>query len=150
RRRNALQKKRDALKGGEELPPEELRELESLDFQLLLGRFEANLRLYEQKAWERQPNLALAAYMQLRLFQNIRRGFEALLEPAFRERSGRVQQVGPDLPSLCVDGVDLLSAGDDEAMAAVTRAALTNRLDLMNQRAELVDSWRKIAVTANA
>src|SRR5262249_36961698 len=54
------------------------------------------------------------------------------------------------LPALCVDGVDLLSAGDDEALAAVTRAALVNRLDLMNQRAQLVDFWRKIRVTANS
>src|SRR5262249_21581925 len=35
-------------------------------------------------------------------------------------------------------------------LAAATRTALENRLDLMNQRAQLVDAWRKIRVAANA
>jgi hypothetical protein len=35
-------------------------------------------------------------------------------------------------------------------MEVASRYALTNRLDLMNIRAELVDSWRKIAVAANS
>src|SRR5262249_26280898 len=51
---------------------------------------------------------------------------------------------------LCVNGVDLLKADLDEAEAAVTQAALLNRLDLMNVRAQVVDAWRQLAVFANA
>src|SRR5207247_7462072 len=54
------------------------------------------------------------------------------------------------LPPFCVNGVDLLSADDDLALNTVAEAALTTRLDLMNARAQLVDAWRKIAVTANS
>src|SRR5439155_19535452 len=56
----------------------------------------------------------------------------------------------PELPPLCLEGVDLLRDDDDTVLAAANRAALENRLDLMNQRAQLVDSWRKIRVAANA
>src|SRR5262249_44598585 len=35
-------------------------------------------------------------------------------------------------------------------MTIAGQAALANRWDLMNQRAQLVDSWRQIAVAANA
>ena len=37
-----------------------------------------------------------------------------------------------------------------EILLAAERVALENRLDLMNNRAQLYDAWRQIAVTANA
>ncbi|MFO0927973.1 MAG: TolC family protein [Gemmataceae bacterium] len=83
-------------------------------------------------------------------FNVVYRLFLSLLEEAFRERTERVRRLWPDLPPLCVDGVDLLSDCDDKVLATVTRAALENRLDLMNQRAQVVDSWRQIRVAANA
>ena len=49
-----------------------------------------------------------------------------------------------------MDGVDLLKTDIDEALFAGCRHALTNRLDLMNGRAQLMDSWRQIAISANA
>src|SRR5262249_6646870 len=57
------------------------------------------------------------------------------------------------LPRLCLNGVDLLKpgkAGEDEALQVAGQAALINRFDLMNRRAQLVDAWRQIAVDANA
>src|SRR5262249_11683998 len=56
----------------------------------------------------------------------------------------------PKLPQLCVDSRDLLEGDIDEAYDAASRTALVNRLDLMNVRAQLVDSWRQIAIFANA
>src|SRR5262249_20700130 len=38
----------------------------------------------------------------------------------------------------------------DPSYDVATFTALTNRLDLMNERAQLVDAWRQIAVTANS
>ena len=49
-----------------------------------------------------------------------------------------------------IDDLDLLQAEDDTAMNLVVKTAFENRLDLMNQKAQLVDSWRKLAVAANA
>jgi outer membrane protein TolC len=49
-----------------------------------------------------------------------------------------------------VDGVDILKASEEEVFAAASRVTLENRLDLMNARAQLVDSWRQLAVFANA
>ena len=49
-----------------------------------------------------------------------------------------------------IDGVDLLSSPLDVAYTRSAQVALTTRLDLMNARAQLVDSWRQIAVRANS
>jgi len=73
----------------------------------------------------------------------------------------------PPLEDVIVDGRSMLSiyrnySGDnlefereneeglEEILQAAARIALEFRLDLMNQRAALYDSWRQIAVTANA
>lgn len=47
-------------------------------------------------------------------------------------------------------GHDLLTSDLEAANDVGTQAALTNRLDLMNQRARVTDAWRQIAVTANS
>jgi outer membrane protein TolC len=148
---NALREKREQLRDKEsDLPEKEMRRLEELDFQADLARYERSLRAYETRFWETEKDPARRAALQNRQFVVVYRFFLSLIEEAFRERQERVRRLWPDLPALCVDGVDLLSGDDDTVLAAVTRAALENRLDLMNQRAQLVDSWRKIRVAANA
>ncbi len=44
----------------------------------------------------------------------------------------------------------MLTADVDTAQERAIKAAQTNRLDLMNARAQVVDAWRQLAVTANA
>lgn len=66
----------------------------------------------------------------------------------------------PKLEDVVLDGRSLLKIlGADnlenveqlnEYLLAAERVALENRLDLMNTRAQLYDSWRQLAVTANA
>jgi len=73
----------------------------------------------------------------------------------------------PELEDLIVDGRSVLSFyknyrsdstlfekenedGLEALLVAAGRVAMEYRLDLMNQRAQLYDAWRKIAVTANA
>ena len=65
-------------------------------------------------------------------------------------RWDKTRKSWPTVPRVCVDGVDLLKTEIDEALFAGCRHALTNRLDLMNGRAQLMDAWRQIAVSANA
>ena len=50
----------------------------------------------------------------------------------------------------CAAGVDLLTADVNLAQELAVQAALTNRVDLMNARAQVVDAWRQLRVTANA
>ncbi len=65
----------------------------------------------------------------------------------------------PELEDLVIDGrsvLGIVSAGEEdsskleELLLAAERLAMENRLDLMNARAQLYDSWRQIRVTANA
>jgi hypothetical protein len=74
----------------------------------------------------------------------------AVLIEARNERTEKVRGAWPQLPRVCVEGVDLLATDVDQAEAVVARTAVANRFDLMNTRAQLVDSWRQIAVAANA
>ena len=63
----------------------------------------------------------------------------------------------PKLENLIIDGrscQDVFSKGEDQDLESLLliaeRIALENRLDLMNVRAQLYDSWRQIRVSANA
>ena len=63
----------------------------------------------------------------------------------------------PDLEDLVIDGrscqevfVDKDGSSLDDLLITAERVALENRLDLMNARAQLYDTWRQIRVSANA
>jgi outer membrane protein TolC len=75
--------------------------------------------------------------------------FQVALE-ARNERLAIVRTQWPQLPSLPVNGTDVLTAPLDEAYAAGIQAALSERLDLMNARGQVVDAYRQIAVQANS
>src|SRR5205823_4943523 len=126
-----------------------------------LATLEAALRFYETQPWRTIDQGATDPEMrrlrQLRqeaaradLFRAVFRAFVRVVGVARDERLEQVRGAWPKLPAACVTGVDLLSAPFDEALTAVQQTALANRLDLMNARAQLVDSWRQIAVRANA
>ncbi len=134
-------------RGAADLPERERQQLANVEFRISVGEFERTLRYYETKPWEGAKD---PIETQRTLFRAVYQRFLTLLEVPRNERLEPVRRSWPELPPLCVDGVDLLSEDDDQVIAAASRAALANRLDLMNQRAQLVDSWRKIAVAANA
>ncbi|HZT80405.1 MAG TPA: hypothetical protein VFA26_09290, partial [Gemmataceae bacterium] len=69
---------------------------------------------------------------------------------AENERFDLLRDQWPPLPPSCVNGVDLLESDLDTAQTVGGQAALTNRFDLMNVRAEVVDAWRQLTVYANA
>ncbi len=116
------------------VPPAELRRLQQLngDVQQIL-------------IWETQR-----ADQSNRVRNGLHRNFLAMVEEAFDERQKEIAEAWPCLPKVCVNGVDLLSAPEDIALAALQKAALTWRVDLMNFRGELVDAWREIRVAANS
>jgi hypothetical protein len=133
------------------LPQDDLRRLDELTFEINIGLFERDLRAYEQQPWNRfKDNEAIRLSTHVQDFRVVYRDFLNLLEEAFDEELESIRRNWAPLPQCCVEGVDIWSAPEAEALIAAEKAALTNRVDLMNVRAELVDSWRKIRVTANA
>ena len=146
RRLELQESKADFERKGKQQPYTEKLELGEKDFDFFLGRFERNLRLYEQKVnWLRN-----GVDDQLNQFENLIEDFLLVLVEPRNEKLDKTRKSWPTLPRVCVDGVDLLKTEIDEALFAGCRHALTNRLDLMNGRAQLMDSWRQIAVSANA
>ncbi len=144
---------RAALRARSALAPlsdKEGARLDELDFEIEVGRLEDALRGVEAKPWEAIKSPRDRADARNARYQYVSRHFLALLDMPFAELRQAVEKTWPALPPACLDGVDLLSAPDDVVEAAITRAALSNRLDLMNQRAQLVDAWRKLAVAANS
>ena len=149
--RRALTTKRDELREKEkDLTPSEARRLEELDFEVELGRLEKALRAYSSKFWEAEKDAYRRSLLQTVQFNVAYRQFLAMLEIPFRESREDVRKRWPELPPACIEGVDLLADDDEKVLATIVRVALENRLDIMNQRAQLVDAWRKITVSANA
>ncbi|MFM7148889.1 MAG: TolC family protein, partial [Gemmataceae bacterium] len=140
-RRKELRKRLES-----DLSEEEAKKLQQVEFEIDLAEYERALRAYEQKEWKDAKDPMEA---QRRLFGTVYQRFLSLLEEPYRERQEPVRRLWPSLPQVCVNGVDLLSDDDDVVLASISQAALTNRLDLMNRRAQLVDSWRKIRIAAN-
>ena len=130
-------------------PPAAIAELEALDAAIDLIRFEQALRRYEVRGWlrlapDKQAGEQAFAYRQV---------FEAGAVLAVQPRNQRLDKIRasfPPLPPIVIDGVDVVTAGYDDATQTISRAALTNRLDLMNARGQVVDSFRQLVVTANA
>ncbi len=151
---------------GRPVPETLVRRIGEVRRELALGAFERNLRDYEAQPRRRLAVGAAAGAPAAEVAAPPPRGdprgqlgaafrssvnlFEVLLQEARDERVAAVGAQWPRVPRLCVNGVDLLEADLDRAEAAVAQAALTNRFDLMNARAQLVDAWRQIRVAANA
>lgn len=136
---------------------ENLAKLADVTFDLDLGLFEHGLRGYIAKPWERmyvdQPEPLRTDLRNRARQDSFRRLFDLYVRLLGTARDQRLEMVKGDWPAVpraCVDGVDLLTADLDTAQTAAAQWALTNRLDLMNARAQLVDAWRQIAVQANS
>ncbi len=129
--------------------PQQIAELAVIDTAIDQLRFEQALRRYEARPWlavlpERRASEQAAVF---------RNAFEYGMLVAIQPRNERLQKIRdewPKLPAMVVDGTDVLKMPFDEANAKVAQTALVNRLDLMNARAQVVDSWRQITVQANS
>lgn len=156
-RRRLVDSQAEADSAGKEFPAADLQKLNDLTFDLDLGFFEQALRSYEAKTWERAflelPEDERKARQERSRQESFRRVFDLFVRLLGTARDQRLEQVRvtwPAVPSACVNGVDLINVDLDTAQTVVAQTALTNRLDLMNARAQLVDSWRQIAVQANS
>jgi outer membrane protein TolC len=76
--------------------------------------------------------------------------FAKVISQAADERLDSLLNSWPEPPPLLVDGVNLLQDEQELALKIGIDHALSNRLDLMNSRAVVVDAWRQLAIFANS
>jgi hypothetical protein len=149
-RRKLLDLKTDLETKGQTLGAGEQKRLRDIDFESDLGTFEQQLREYEARPWDKDPDRTRQLRQKTILFRFVLNGFVLVLGEARNERLAEVRRSWPEVPRLCVEGTDLIKASLDDAEAKAAQVALINRLDLMNVRGQLVDAWRQLAVFANA
>ncbi len=150
RQRRQLLDERTQAEGDESRFREVNQRLALVESESRVGTFEKALREYEKQPWKQIADPQTASTRQNALYNIVADSFELLFIEARNERFAIVQRQWPELPRICVDGVDLINSPLEVAYAKASQQALLNRLDLMNARAELVDRWRQIAVRANA
>jgi hypothetical protein len=149
-RRKLLDAKADLESKGKTQSAEDQRRVRDLDAENDVGYFEQVLRDYEKSAWTKEADPDRRLRLQTTLFRFVLNGFVLVLGQARSERVEAIARNWPDVPRLCIDGLDLLKATEEEAMTKAAQTAVLNRLDLMNVRGQLVDAWRQLAVFANA
>ena len=93
---------------------------------------------------------ALRSSIQAGAFRDAFNAFYQVSLEGRNERLATTRTQWPVLPSLPVNGTDVLAAPLDDAYTAGIQAALSDRLDLMNARGQVVDAYRQIAVQANS
>ena len=148
-RRKLLDAKADReLKGIVETAAQ-VAERDAVEAQMDRLRFEQALRRYESRPWLKGDKATQAAEQAL-IFRIAQETGILVAIQVRNERLGTIRDEWPTLPPVIVDGCDLLKLSLDESYTKVAQAALINRLDLMNARAQVVDAWRRISVAANA
>ena len=138
------QARQEAL--GEKLSDEDDARLDFLPKDIALGQLEQALRA-QAAAGQKKAGAAREAEV---LFEDVVNAFIRVMSEARDERKELVRQGWPKLPSVVIDGVNFLTDDLDRAQTVAAQQALGNRLELMNTRAQLIDSWRNIAVQANS
>lgn len=148
-RRKLLDERAERQKAGKEEPADAEAAIAAVENVVDFAQFERALRRYESSPWlklskERQPGERASQFRAV---------LDAGMLVALAARNERLDQIRvnwPQLPQILVDGEDLIRLPLDDAGTKVAQVALTGRLDLMNARAQVVDSYRQIAVRANA
>jgi hypothetical protein len=143
----------DLQNQGQAFTPADQARLRDLGSQTDLGNYERVLRKYEADYTENGRPKKLDQVSERRRvtqFRDVVSLWQKILVEARDERWMAIRKSWPDLPRCCVDGVDLIRDDLTRSEATAAQHALENRLDLMNVRAQVVDSWRQIALFANA
>jgi hypothetical protein len=145
-------KRRDLLDHKAERPLTEIESLRlaEIEFEIDLGSFEKSLRGLTEELTRPHPDLESRRRPYASALRDVISAFALVLSEARNERIDALRPLWPALPPVRLDATDLLTSELELALTVAGQAALTNRLDLMNERARLVDAWRQIKVLANA
>ena len=147
-KRDLLDLKTDQELKGQVFSQANERRLREASFQVDLAALEKELRVYDAEPWTKLPeNRARDKQIELARMV-VQQGKEMLIYPR-NERFEEVSRLWPVQTAVTLGDMDLLTAGVEPAQEAAVQEALRTRLDLMNARAQVVDSWRQVKVTAN-
>lgn len=149
-REKLLNEKEEFEVRDEPFPADKRQRLRLLNEAIEIAELEIALNLYERLPYNPASAQGRDRMVGEELFRRVVTWFSLVLESGRVEQQARLNQQWPELPPVRVNGVDLLAVSLDDAQNLAGQVALTNRLDLMNQRAQVVDAWRKIAVQANS
>lgn len=149
-RRKLLDLKTDLEMKKQTLSDQAARRLLETEFETDLGGLEQALRRYEAKPWQKLAKANQAQQEQIKLFRLVSYAAGFVMVWARNERFDAVGKTWPSPPAALLDNLNLVDADVELAQQQAVQAALANRWDLMNARAQLVDSWRQVRVTANA
>jgi hypothetical protein len=144
-----LDRRAERQRLGQPEPPEEVRRLAEVESEIDLGLFERSVRVYEARPWLKEKG-PTATGVQASTFQEMFNSFYQLALEGRNQRLDQTRHQWPALPALPVGGADVLTSSLDEGYTAGIQAALSDRLDLMNARGQVVDAYRQIAVVANS
>ena len=128
-----LDRQTELERAGRPFPPADLQRLNELESDLALGSLELALAHHQGQPWKGEPTEALRRQRQTTLYRNVANLFLFVLAEARNERLQGLSETWPDLPPICVDGVDLLTADlERRRYEAASGAAVANRFDLMS------------------
>jgi hypothetical protein len=149
-RSDLLNRKAERQLKGQPDPADEIKQIAQLEADIDLAFFERTMRVFEKQPWLKKEPGPERNREQGAAYRDTFNAFYQVILEARNERLEVAHAEWPKLPALPVFGVDALTAPLDEAYTACIQGALSNRLDLMDARGQVVDSWRQIAVSANA
>ena len=121
------------------------------EFESDVGVLEQVLRSYEAKPWDKLKDDVAKKQERNKRFRLVSYSAQTVLVWARNDRFDEVGRIWMPLPGVpLVEGIDLATTDAEKAQEIAVQAALRDRIDLMNARAQVVDAWRQLRVTANA
>lgn len=148
-RRKIQDKQADLQVKGQTLSAAEQRRLDEVNEAIELVEFEQSLRTYEAEPWKKLAKPEEQKRRQQSLYADVVPRFIIILTTARNERMQKLRESWPKLKPVCIEGKELLHGDLMDAEAVVAQYGQLHRLDLMNVRGQVVDTWRQLAVFAN-
>lgn len=149
-RRRKLLDERDRKLKARQNADAEVVELAKLETEYDRVRFELALRRAEKREWAKEKDKDKKDIVRAAVLREVLNFGTLVAVQARNERLTDLRDEWTAVPPIVIDDLDVLTAPLDVAAEKVASTALNNRLDLMNARAQVVDSWRQVTVTANA
>jgi hypothetical protein len=151
-RNKLLDLKTDLELKGQSLQPTDAARLRENEFEADVAGFEQVLRSYEAKPWEKLKDDLARRQERNKRFRLLSYSAQIVLVWARNDRFDEVARLWEPAPSMPLpdESIDLLTADSETAQEAAVRVALRDRVDVLNARAQVVDAWRQLRVTANA
>ncbi|MBI1830288.1 MAG: hypothetical protein HYR84_02420, partial [Planctomycetes bacterium] len=155
-RRALLKLKTDLELEKKVFSPENEAKLLRANFEKDVAALEKELRDYDTEPWTKLPKAKAgdkkdpAREKQVEMARLVVHKAKAALVYARNERFEMVIKHWPEVLPAPLDHIDLATADVEKAQEAAVQAALHQRLDLQNARAQVVDAWRQLKVSANA